>query len=77
MIVNKYINEILCISLWYMLLKKITKRGDRKCKEIAMGFVILNLLIPEGLIGKVIFENRSKRGGGSRCKDPEVEACYF
>lgn len=53
--------------------KKITRRGDRKCKEMAMGFVILNLLIPEGLIGKVIFENRSERGAGSRCKDPEME----
>lgn len=29
----------------------------------------------EGLIEKVIFEKRYERGSGSKCKDPEVEAC--
>lgn len=41
-----------------------------------MGFAILNLLIPEALIEKVIFGKRSERGG-SKCKDPEVEVCLF
>lgn len=30
----------------------------------------------EGLIEKVVFEKRYERSSGSKCKNPEVEACF-
>lgn len=44
-----------------LLKKKLTGKANSKCKVVRIWFAIFNLLIPEALLEKVIFEKGSER----------------